>query len=51
MRVYKDGLGHKYEVPDNRIEEFERKRAIALAIAIIGKIIVIGWLVYAFTLY
>jgi hypothetical protein len=42
MRIYKDALGHVYDVPEDRIEEFERRRDILLRIGIAGKLIVLA---------
>ena len=43
---YKDGLGYVYDIPDQYLGEFERRRGILLWIAIVVKIGIIGSLVY-----
>ncbi len=43
---YRDGMGHVYDVPPERVAEFERRRTRLLVLAIIGKLIVIGLLIF-----
>ena len=45
MRQYKDGLGHVYNVPDDKVEEFERRRGVLLRIKIAIQLILLGGLI------
>jgi hypothetical protein len=46
MQTYRDGLGHVYEVPDDAIAEFERRRGVLLRIAIGIKLLILCGLLY-----
>jgi len=49
MRRYKDGCGHVYEIPDEYVEAFERRRrplliaAIALKLIFLAALLAIAW--------
>lgn len=46
MRTYRDGLGHEYNVPDENVEEFERRRTILLCIKIALQLLVLAGLLW-----
>lgn len=39
---YRDGLGYEFEVPEEQVKAFEKRRRIALIISIIVECIIIG---------
>ena len=43
---YKDGLGHVYDVPEECVPEFERRRTNLLIVKIVIQVIVLGLLIY-----
>lgn len=47
---YRDGMGHVFIVPDEQVDVFERRRRVALIIAIVGKLAIIVALVWVFGL-
>lgn len=47
---YKDGLGHVYNVPEDCLNEFERRIGVLLRIGIAGKLVLLaGILWFAWT--
>lgn len=44
--VYRNGLGHVYNVPEDCLERFEYRRAILLRIVVIGKVFVLMCVLY-----
>lgn len=48
MRKYKDGLGYIWEVPDEVVPEFERRRANLLKIGIVIKLAILGLMIWFF---
>jgi hypothetical protein len=45
MTQYKDSLGHIYNVPDDKVEEFERRREVCLKIAVAGQLLILAGLI------
>ena len=43
---YRDAFGHVYEVPEDLVREFERRRGILLRIAIVGQAILLAVILY-----
>jgi hypothetical protein len=41
---YRDGLGHIYDIPDDAVPEFERRRGVLLRIAIFIKLVILAGL-------
>ena len=39
---YRDHFGHVYNVPENCVAEFERRRGILLRIAIVGQLVLLA---------
>jgi hypothetical protein len=39
---YRDAFGYCYNVPEDLIEEFERRRGILLRIAIVGQVLLLA---------
>lgn len=44
--LYKDQLGHTYEVPAYAVNEFERRRRVLLTIAVVCKSIILGGILW-----
>lgn len=44
MKRFKDRLGHVYEVPDDRLREFEAARTGLLIAAILGQVFFLVWI-------
>lgn len=43
---YKDALGNEYNVPEDKLEGFERRRCRLLRIAIAGQVLLLGVILY-----
>lgn len=43
---YTDGLGHAYNVPEDRLEEFERRQGVLLRVGIVGKLLVLAGILW-----
>lgn len=44
--VMKDALGYEYDVPDEHLKEFERRRGVLLRIAIFVELLIIAGLIW-----
>jgi hypothetical protein len=46
MRCYRDGFGYEYRVPDECVDEFERRLGVALRIKIAMQVLLVAGLLY-----